>query len=130
MTFNLRPLRTPSEMVLSLGDRRRRHSLPGHPVALWNLKSIDGCGLGFGASSRNGGACQRRRRSYPLEPGTLFHDILKSAVAQQGSTISEKNLEAALIQIGTVPPGMRRQQHVRHRPQWMVHRKGLILEDV
>ena len=81
-------------------------------------------------------------RSRRLDPD--FHDsvrllqnqrdlstTLRSRLAgEKRRALSLQHLEAALVEIGAVPGGVRRDQHARHRPQRMIGGQRLLLEHV
>src|SRR5215813_937843 len=65
-----------------------------------------------------------------LEPVGLVDDVAERLTGEEAPAVVEQDLEAPVIQEGTVPGGVRRDEDARRRPQRMVGRQRLLLEDV
>ena len=72
--------------------------------------------------------CSRCDRAGPLKPSGLVDDIAQRLAPGESSAIVEQNIEPTIVDIGSVPRGMRRDQYIWRRPQRVVRRQWLDLE--
>src|ERR1700731_3110180 len=64
------------------------------------------------------------------KPASLVDEVAQRLAGEEASAIVENDLVAAVVEIGTVARGVRRQQHSRQGPQFVVGGQRLVLEDV
>src|SRR5215469_11533372 len=64
------------------------------------------------------------------EPGRLVYYITQRVPSREGAAIVHHNLKPPFIKVWPVPGHMRRQQHVRQRPQRVLARERLLFVDI
>src|SRR5438128_8439333 len=64
------------------------------------------------------------------KPAGLVDQVAQRLAGEKAAAVVENDLVAAVIEIGAVTRGVRRQQHSRQGPQLVVDGQRLLLEDI
>src|SRR5437879_10038456 len=64
------------------------------------------------------------------EPAGLVNEVAQRLAGEKAAAVVEDDLVAAVVEIGSVARGVRRQQHSRQGPQLVVGGQRLLLEDI